>query len=72
MPVLGPISRRDLIRNLRRLGFDGPFPGGKHEIMQREDVTVILPNPHGAAIGRNLLVRVLRRAGVDRDTWEKL
>jgi len=40
--------------------------------MERGDVTVILPNPHRAAISRHLLVIVLHEAGIDRETWEKL
>jgi hypothetical protein len=37
MPAFGPVSRRELIRALRGLGFDGPFTGtGKHpEYMTR-------------------------------------
>ena len=35
MPAFGPIRRRDLIATFRRLGFAGPFAGGKHEIMQK-------------------------------------
>jgi len=30
MPQLGPIKRRDLIRYLKDLGFDGPYSGAKH------------------------------------------
>jgi hypothetical protein len=28
MPSLNPISRREFIRKLKALGFEGPFPGG--------------------------------------------
>ncbi len=72
MPPFGPVSRRDLIRNLLRLGFDGPFSGGKHQFMIRGEVTVRIPNPHRGDVGRELLVRILRQAGVDRDEWERL
>jgi len=27
MPVFGPISRKDLVRYLRKMGFDGPYSG---------------------------------------------
>jgi len=30
MPPLGPLKWRDLVRYLQELGFDGPYPGGKH------------------------------------------
>lgn len=33
MPPFGPIKRRDFIRALRELGFDGPFPGSNHQII---------------------------------------
>ena len=35
MPSLGPVSRRDLVRKLKILGFNGPYPDGKHQWMQR-------------------------------------
>ncbi|GBC94340.1 hypothetical protein HRbin16_00121 [bacterium HR16] len=45
MPRFDATSRNDLIHYLRRLGFDGPFSGGKHQFMQRGGRTVRLPNP---------------------------
>jgi hypothetical protein len=72
MPVFGPISRRDLIRYLRKLGFAGPFSGGRHQFMAKNEVTVFIPNPHEGDIGRNLLGRLLLQAGIDRADWEAL
>ncbi len=72
MPVFGPTKRTELIRNLKRLGFAGPYSGGKHQFMYRGDVTVVLPNPHQSDIGRDLLARILRRAGIDRADWERV
>jgi len=34
MPAWRPISRRGLVATLRRLGFTGPYSGGKHEFMR--------------------------------------
>ena len=51
MPTFGPIKRRELIRCLRSAGFEGPFSGGKHQFMFRDDVTVRVPNPHQGDIG---------------------
>lgn len=72
MPTLGPISRRELIQALRKMGFDGPYSGGKHQFMIRENVTIRLPNPHQGDIGTGLLSRILRQAGIGRDEWENL
>ena len=67
-----PISRRELIRYLRRLGFDGPEAGARHEIMVRGHFRLALPNPHGSQdIDDPLLSRILRQAGVTRDEFER-
>jgi predicted RNA binding protein YcfA (HicA-like mRNA interferase family) len=67
-----PISRRELIRCLRRLGFEGPESGARHEIMVRGQLRLALPNPHGAQeIGDALLGRILRQAGVTRQELEQ-
>ena len=58
MPSLGPTSRRDLIRNLKDLGFDGPYSGGKHQYMVRGQTRLRIPN--------------LRQAGISREEWENL
>jgi len=72
MPRFGPISRTDLIRALRQAGFDGPYSGGKHPFMIKGNLTLTLPNPHRGDIGRELLIRILRQAGISREDWEKL
>ena len=70
MPTFGPVSRRELIRVMRQLGFEGPFSGGRHQFMAKGDITVFIPNPHDGDIGRGLLARLLRQAGIDRSEWE--
>jgi predicted RNA binding protein YcfA (HicA-like mRNA interferase family) len=70
MPGWGPIKRRDLIVGLRRLGFEGPFSGGKHDFMVRDDLVLTIPNPHRADISVALLSVILRQAGITRKTWE--
>ena len=72
MPPLGPIKRRELIRRLSDLGFEGPFSGGKHQFMIRGEVTVRVPNPHEGDIGKELLGRILRQAGIGKDEWGKI
>lgn len=69
MPRLGPIRRRVLITYFRRLGFDGPYAGGRHEFMRRGDVRLILPNPHRRDIPVEFLVRLLREAEITREEW---
>ncbi len=72
MPPWAPTPRRKLVRALRDLGFDGPLSGGRHQFMVRNEVVVTIPNPHGGDIGIGLLARVLRQAGVSRESWESV
>jgi predicted RNA binding protein YcfA (HicA-like mRNA interferase family) len=69
MPGLNPVSRRDLVRKLKRLGFEGLFAGGKHQWMRREGLRLTIPNPHGGLIDPGLIRRILRQAGITLDEW---
>ncbi len=70
MPALGPVKRKDFIRYLKRLGFDGPFSGGKHQFMVKDKLRLTLPNPHQQEISQSLLIRILKQAGISREAWE--
>ena len=72
MALIHPISRRELVQNLRALGFTGPEPRGSHEIMRRGTNWVVIPNPHRGDLSKDLLARILRQAGISRQEWEKL
>ena len=37
------VSRKNLIKRLRSLGFKGPYSGGKHQFMTRGDLKVRVP-----------------------------
>ena len=66
---LSPVSRQELIRRLRSLGWSGPFSGAKHQHMVKGNVQLTIPNPHGKAIGVGLLKMLLNEAGISRDEW---
>ena len=72
MPRLGPIKRFELITYLQILGFEGPYSGGKHQFMLKGVIRLRLPNPHRGDIGTELLSRILKQAGIDKNNWEKL
>lgn len=69
MPKLNPISWNDLVRRLRKFGFDGPYQQGKHPYMVRGGLVLTVPNPHKKEIGVDLLTRILKQAGVSRKNW---
>jgi predicted RNA binding protein YcfA (HicA-like mRNA interferase family) len=69
MPHLNPVSRRELVRKLKRLGFEGPFPGGKHQWMRRGGLRLTIPNPHEGEIDPGLIRRILLQAGITIEEW---
>ena len=69
MADLSPVSWTNLVSQLRKLGFDGPYQGGKHPYMIKGELVLTIPNPHRRDIGVALLSQILRRAGVTREEW---
>lgn len=72
MPAFGPIKRSELVRLLKKLGFDGPYAGGKHEFMVKNSLKITIPNPHRGDISKGLLAEILRQANITKDEWESL
>jgi predicted RNA binding protein YcfA (HicA-like mRNA interferase family) len=69
VPKLNPISWNELVRRLRKFGFDGPYQQGKHPYMVRGSLVLTVANPHKKEIGVDLLTRILKQAGVSRKNW---
>ena len=60
MPSLKSISRRILIKKLKVLGFRGPYSGGKHLFMVKNNFKLSIPNPHQKDIGVVLLSLIIK------------
>ena len=69
MPRLVPVSWNFLVKRLNKLGFEGPYSGGKHPFMVKKDLVLTIPNPHKAIISVDLLSRILRQAKISREEW---
>jgi len=70
--VSNTISRRELIKKFRKLGFKGPFSGGKHQFMIKGRQKIRIPNPHkGEDVHISLLKEILRQAGISFEEWDK-
>ena len=52
---------KGVVRKLRAAAFQGPYPGGRHEWMEKEKdpAWLTVPNPHGGDIDVALLRRLL-------------
>jgi predicted RNA binding protein YcfA (HicA-like mRNA interferase family) len=66
------VSRKELIRKFRSLGFAGPYSGGKHQFMVKGSKKVRIPNPHGQDINTGILKEILYQAGILVEEWEKV
>lgn len=66
------ISRRELIRKFRSLGYSGPFSGGRHQFMIKGKKKIRIPNPHVSSdIDISLIKEIIRQASISDDEWEK-
>lgn len=72
MPPFGPIKRKELVKTLRKIGFQGPYSGGRHQFMARDGQRIRIPNPHKTDIGRSLLAMLLKEAGLSKRDWESV
>jgi len=69
MSKLSPVSHPEFLKKLRDFGFDGPYAGGKHLYMLKGNLRLTIPNAHKQKISVELLVRILRQAGITREEW---
>lgn len=65
-----PVSRRELIRRFKQLGFLGPVEGAKHAFMVRGALKVRIPNPHRGDVDISLLKEILRQAEISKAAWD--
>ena len=65
------ISRKELIRKFKTLGFSGPYSGGRHQFMIKGKKKIRIPNPHGSGdIHISLLKEILRQAAISDEDWD--
>jgi len=63
------ISWRRLVQKFRRLGFDGPYSGGRHLFMVKGAFKLRIPNPHSSDISAALMSEILRQSGISNEEW---
>lgn len=59
-----------MVQRFRRLGFDGPYSGGRHLFMIKDGLKLHIPNPHRGDISKHLIGEILRQANISNDDWE--
>jgi predicted RNA binding protein YcfA (HicA-like mRNA interferase family) len=71
MSRLTPLSVNEVIRKLRKLGFIGPIPGGRHQRMVHMAMRKIIPIPvhSGSEISVGLIREIINEIGISREEW---
>ena len=76
MSAWSPCKRREFIRRLRALGFDGPFSGARHQFMTWEQHRLAIPSNSEYSVPqlRLLLREVEGMVGrkISADEWSEL
>ena len=73
--VLKPLHRRDLIKKLKNLWWEGPYSGGRHDHMYFSEtgVKITIPNVHSAKdIAIPLQKLIIKELDIDQKTFELL
>jgi predicted RNA binding protein YcfA (HicA-like mRNA interferase family) len=68
--MVSNLSRKELIRKFKSLGYSGPFSGGKHQFMKNGAKKIRIPNPHKSYISVGLLTEILRQAEISASDWD--
>jgi predicted RNA binding protein YcfA (HicA-like mRNA interferase family) len=74
MPKLKPLKAREVIKKLKKLGFSGPYPGGKHVRMVHHERGIIIPIPmhKGKDVSVGLIREIINEVGISRGEWINL
>jgi len=70
--MVAALSRKDLIRKFKALGYSGPLSGGKHQFMIKGSQKIRIPNPHVGDISSSLVKEILRQAGISSQEWDNV
>ena len=67
-----PLSRKRLIKKLKKLGFVGPYSGGKHQFMERGELKIFIPNPHHGDLGSRLISLIIKELEIPSRDFDGL
>jgi predicted RNA binding protein YcfA (HicA-like mRNA interferase family) len=73
MPRLPTVRPRQLVEGLEKVGFEIDHQTGSHVVLRRasDGARVVVPW-HNRDLGRGLILRIIKSAGLTRDEFEQL
>lgn len=76
MSQWAPCKRRDFIRRLRKLGFDGPYSGTRHQFMIYEQYRLAIPSNSEYSVSQlRMMIREIEEIigrDISADEWYRL
>ncbi len=73
MSKLRPLPPKKVIKALSKVGFVPVRQKGSHIILKNEEgVVIVVPNHPGEDIGRGLLLKIIKQAGLTKEEFLKL
>ena len=70
---LRPLPARKVIHALQKIGFEPVRQKGSHIILKNDEGTIIVvPEHSGEEIGRGLLLKIIKQAGVSKEKFMEL
>lgn len=74
MAKLTPIPAREVMRKLRKLGYEGPYGGGKHSAMRHPETgrKISVPVHSNRDLPIGTLRAIVKAAAVSVEEWESL
>ncbi len=73
MSKLRPLPSKKVIKALSKVGFVPFRQKGSHIILKNEEgVVIVVPNNPGEDIGRGLLLKIIKQAGLTKEEFLKL
>ena len=74
MSKLHPEKPNEVIRKLRALGYEGPFPGGRHVFMRHAQTRHKIPVPYhkGKDIPKGTIGEIIKELGITVKKWNDL
>lgn len=60
------------MQKFNRIGFGGPYAGGRHLFMRKGDIKIIIPNPHRGDISKGMVAVILKQAEISLEDWNKI
>jgi predicted RNA binding protein YcfA (HicA-like mRNA interferase family) len=73
MSQLKPLPAEKVIKVLTKIGFELRRQRGSHVILKNDEgIVVVVPVHPGEEIGRGLLMKIIRQAGLTKDEFLEL